>query len=81
MALQGGLRARKRTTIVASRFLLDGRMMSNFQALVLGMMVAWTPSLVALSYLRLRAPLVESEEEWVSTSGIAEAKAGSKRDD
>jgi hypothetical protein len=56
-------------------------MMSNSQALVLGMMVAWTPSLVALAYLLLRAPLVESEEEWVSTPGIAEAKAGSNRGD
>ncbi len=40
-----------------------GRMMSNFQAVVLGMVVAWTPSLIALAYLLIRAPLIESDEE------------------
>jgi hypothetical protein len=42
--------------------------MSNFQALVLGMMLAWTPSLIALGYFLLRAP-VECEGEWESTPG------------
>jgi hypothetical protein len=43
--------------------------MSNFQALVLGMMLAWTPSLIALGCFLLRAP-VEYEEEWESTPGV-----------
>ena len=39
-------------------------MMSNFQALVLGMMLAWTPG-----YFLLRAP-VECEGEWESTPAV-----------
>jgi hypothetical protein len=39
--------------------------MTTFQALMLGMMMAWTPSLVALAYLLVRAPEIESDDEWL----------------
>ena len=51
-------------------------MMSNFQALVLGMMVAWTPCLIVLAYLLRRAPLIESGGDSMSTSQGMEAEAG-----
>ena len=35
--------------------------MSTLQAVILGMMRSWTPSLLFLTYLLWRAPLVESD--------------------
>jgi hypothetical protein len=37
--------------------------MTSLQAFLLGMMVAWTPSLVLLLLLSLRAPFLDGERE------------------
>jgi hypothetical protein len=50
--------------------------MSNFQALVLGMTVAWAPSLVVLAYFLLRAPLIDSEEALTSSPVGVDGKSG-----
>jgi hypothetical protein len=50
--------------------------MSNFQALVLGMMVAWTPSMIVLAYLLRRAPLIDYKDDSVSSSQRMDLKAG-----
>jgi hypothetical protein len=34
---------------------------SRLQAVILGMMLSWTPSLLFMAYLLWRAPLIESE--------------------
>jgi hypothetical protein len=40
----------------------DGFVMTTFQAIVFGAMLAWTPSLVVLAWLIREAPLDESDE-------------------
>jgi hypothetical protein len=46
--------------------------MTTVQALLLGMTIAWTPSLIGLVYLLARAPEIESDDEWLRA---AEAQA------
>jgi hypothetical protein len=53
-----------------------GRIMSNFQAMVLGAMVSWTPSLIVLAYFLLRAPLIDSEEVPMSSPLVMDDKSG-----
>ena len=35
--------------------------MSTLQAVIFGMMLSWTPSLLFMAYLLWRAPLIESD--------------------
>ena len=53
--------------------------MTTFQALMLGMTMAWAPSLIGLAYLLVCAPEIECDDEWTSAPSVAEAEGADRR--